>query len=217
MNPLTARIQCNALPSPDATSNKKSADQHDPLKSALVQEAAVIGTVPKKSPVLLSTPASVGRSLCQHRPADAFLYKVKISPTGAPDLPASAVGPVAPLLSLGPRTDAVLDRFNLGDELLPRLRLLVETVRDTRWEARLRQEPWNLPFEQASNLAVALSADLRGECSTIVTVFFFLSRLAQDLAYIGFRSRNSDSSPFCCSCLALQPCCLGCFLAACYG
>jgi hypothetical protein len=173
LNPLTAQIQCNALLYPEATSNKKSADQHDPSKSALVQEAAAISTMLKKIPALLSTPVSVGRSLCQRRPADAFLHKVKISPTGAPDLPASAVSPVAPLLSLGPRTDAVLDQFDLGDEFLPCLHILVETVRDTNWEARLCQKPWNLPFKQASNLALALSADLQSERSTIVTVLFF--------------------------------------------
>jgi hypothetical protein len=64
------------------------------------------------------------------------------------------------IISLGLHTDAALDRFHLEDSLIPQLRVLVTTVRSSKWEAELRQSVWGLTFEQAFTLANALKADI---------------------------------------------------------
>lgn len=66
-----------------------------------------------------------------------------------------------PIISLGPQTDAALDRFRLNDSLVPRLRGLTQTIRSSRWEEVLRTE-WGLTFEQAVTISGALRSDLSG-------------------------------------------------------
>jgi len=70
------------------------------------------------------------------------------------------------LVSIGPNTDAVLDRFKMNDDVLLRLRTLISTVRSSRWEAVLRSHQWNLPYKQAANLSRALNADTQGSMGT---------------------------------------------------
>ncbi|KAG6372660.1 hypothetical protein JVT61DRAFT_7412 [Boletus reticuloceps] len=120
MSPVSSHIACNAVQAPVSGVA---------AKSALVQEAVVLNTTPKKTST--SVPSAT-RAIRQRRPAEVFLLA----------------------------TSATLDRFNFGDELIPSLRKLVETTRDTRWEAKLHEAPWNLTFEQAFNLSRVLSADL---------------------------------------------------------
>jgi hypothetical protein len=79
-----------------------------------------------------------------------------------PEFGCDAINFSPPLISIGPNTDAALDRFKLGDELLPKLRVLVGIVRSSRWESVLRSQKWDLNYEQASILANALLADLQG-------------------------------------------------------
>jgi hypothetical protein len=67
------------------------------------------------------------------------------------------------IISFGPETDSVLDRFQLSDSLLPRLRVLTMTIRSSRWEAVLRADQWGLSYEQAVNLSGALLADIKHE------------------------------------------------------
>ncbi|KAG9310200.1 hypothetical protein JVU11DRAFT_9841 [Chiua virens] len=74
-------------------------------------------------------------------------------------LEATALSP-HPIISIGANTDAVLDRFGLSDQIIPRLRELVTSMRSSCWEATLRNTPWNLNYEQATNLQRALHADL---------------------------------------------------------
>ena len=57
-----------------------------------------------------------------------------------------------PLISIGPHTDAVLDRFKLGDETLLKLRILISTIHSSWWEENLRSPRWDLNYEQASKL-----------------------------------------------------------------
>jgi hypothetical protein len=75
----------------------------------------------------------------------------------------SAVEPatsnLCPIISLGPHTNAVLDRFGMSDQVILDLRELVATVHSSNWEAVLRSSPWNLNYEQAANLQTALHAD----------------------------------------------------------
>ena len=65
------------------------------------------------------------------------------------------------IIAFGPETDSILDRFELGDHLIPRLRVLTTTVRSSRWEAVLRTEEWGLNYEQAVKLSGALLADIK--------------------------------------------------------
>jgi hypothetical protein len=67
------------------------------------------------------------------------------------------------IVSLGPHTDIVLDRFNLNDTLVPRLRTLSTTVRSSKWEATLRSAQWGLSHDQAANLSSAMIADIKNE------------------------------------------------------
>lgn len=57
----------------------------------------------------------------------------------------------SPLISLGPHTDAVLDRFKMDNTILLRLHALVGSVRSSHWEAVLRSPKWDLMYEQAWN------------------------------------------------------------------
>ncbi|KAF8131400.1 hypothetical protein EV363DRAFT_1165026 [Boletus edulis] len=105
----------------------------------------------------------------QRRPAEAFLLSAD---TQAPTT--NAHGPSAPgsvLISIGPKTDATLDQFGLGDDLLPRLHVLVRTVRSSRWEATLRT--WDLSSDQATNLSCALRTDLMDPILLAAVVCFF--------------------------------------------
>ena len=130
----------------------------------------------KKVQVKISSPSTLRqRSIRQRRHADAFLYAAKenfLEPIPLV-LPAEMVPKGLALISIGPNTDAVLDRFNLGDELLPSLHSLASKVRSSRWAAALRSSPWNLSYEQASNLAGTLIADLRGNDFAITPVSLY--------------------------------------------
>lgn len=64
------------------------------------------------------------------------------------------------IISIGPNTDAVFDRFQLDDTLLPKLRALTNTVRSSKWESVLRSTKWGLDYEQASKLSSAMIADI---------------------------------------------------------
>jgi hypothetical protein len=67
------------------------------------------------------------------------------------------------IISIGPRTDAVFDRFHLDDSILPKLRRLTATVRSSKWEVALRSCEWELNNELAANLASAMIADITNE------------------------------------------------------
>ncbi|KAF8441340.1 hypothetical protein L210DRAFT_824634, partial [Boletus edulis BED1] len=132
-----------------------------------------VPSVPKTLPVPsakkvqsdISSPSTLRqRSTRQRRPAEAFLYEAAENfPEPIPlVLPTETEPKKLVLISIGPNTDAVLDRFNLGDEVLPTLHSLITRVRSSRWEVALRSSPWNLTYEQATNLAGALAADLKG-------------------------------------------------------
>jgi hypothetical protein len=69
----------------------------------------------------------------------------------------------AVLISIGPLTDDLFDRFNLDDSLLPQLHILTCTVRSGKWKGTLRRAPWALSEKQASALAGAMIADVKNE------------------------------------------------------
>jgi hypothetical protein len=79
------------------------------------------------------------------------------------------------IISIGPQTDAVLDRFKLDDKLIPRLRVLTRKVRNTQWESVLRTPQWGLSYEQASSLSRAMLADLKHDSPQTIQVGIFFS------------------------------------------
>jgi len=127
--------------------------RHSSLSSVI--EKSTVLTPSAKNMHPLSTPTSVHQcTVRQRRPADAFLYMAneKLAEPIPPVVPPDLLALHSPLISLGPNTDAVLDRFSLGDELLPRLHILVKTVRSSRWEAVLRVAPWNLTYNVSQSV-----------------------------------------------------------------
>ncbi|KAH7904465.1 hypothetical protein BJ138DRAFT_1106801 [Hygrophoropsis aurantiaca] len=107
----------------------------------------------------------------QRRPADAFQAgifvknSIALAPTVsskfASDSTHDRFPGGKPLISIGPHSDAIIDRFKMGDHTLPRLHELISTIQSSRWEAILRSARWDLSYEQAANLAKALKLDVR--------------------------------------------------------
>jgi hypothetical protein len=86
------------------------------------------------------------------------------------------------IISIGPQTNAVIDAFELRDEIIPHLRFLIRHTRSQLWEMELRKDYWQFTEEQAKIISCALIADV----STAVSCFIlFLIEL-----------RNHPSLPF---------------------
>jgi hypothetical protein len=64
------------------------------------------------------------------------------------------------IISLGENTDGALDDLNLDDKVIPQLRTLVASIRNTKWETELTSSEWGLSCQEASVLAKALNKDL---------------------------------------------------------
>jgi hypothetical protein len=67
------------------------------------------------------------------------------------------------IISIGPQTDSILDRFDLDNDLVPCLRVLTQTIHSGKWEATLRTSCFGLTYEQAPKLTNAMLNDIRGE------------------------------------------------------
>lgn len=75
------------------------------------------------------------------------------------DLTSGGIDCIA-IISLGEKTDGALDDLNLDDQVIPQLRSLVASVRNTKWEKMLTSSEWGLSPQEASFLAKALNEDL---------------------------------------------------------
>jgi hypothetical protein len=171
--PTGSRIQCSARPpkgfahdfkTHSTTKLKNSSGSHQ--QSSAVQHAVAlasgVSTVPDGSPKvrkrryadLFSLPKNLQDTTCNGpiERSSGFTY---------PDLPRKHAFDGSPIISIGPHTDAVLDRFKMSDEVILKLRALTSTVRSSHWEAVLRSKEWAFTFEQAANLVKALNADLQ--------------------------------------------------------
>lgn len=134
-----ARIKCSPRPTKQFARDLEVSDKS-------VSAAVQMGQALAKKGVSNTTSVSASPrkdNIRQRRHADAFLLNT---------------GP--PLLSIGPHTDAVLDRFGLDDKVLLKLHELISSVRSSRWEVALRSPKWDLTYEQAVNLSKALRSDL---------------------------------------------------------
>lgn len=156
-----ARIQCSAL-AHQAFANLQAPLQHS--DSAAIRRVAELAASPEKK-TANSMPKSEPHSQVRRRrrPADIFAESAPLVPANTQGRE-SVCDPVifGPLLiSIRPNTDAALDQLGLRDSVLPRLRILVGTVRSSRWEAMFRGPQWDLGYEQAATLSNALFADLQ--------------------------------------------------------
>ena len=69
--------------------------------------------------------------------ADEVTKVLKEVTSGMSSAVEPATSNLCPIISLGPNTDTVLNRFDLSDQVIPRLHELVATVRSSRWEVTL--------------------------------------------------------------------------------
>ena len=119
------------------------------------------------------------------------------------------------LISIGPNTNAVLNRFKMSDGVLPQLRTLISTVHSSRWEAVLRSPQWNLTYEQAVNLSRALNADTQGSVGArlekvsknIFTTSSLVLNTAPVLVWTIFLQVPCESDQLCLSGLVHSLCC----------
>lgn len=133
--------------------------QHDlqaNVKSNMVSSSAV----QKGRSMALTNSNTLPNRIQQCWPANAFLAKGPMTP--GLDMQE------APLISLGPHTDAILDRFKMDDAVLLRLHRLVRSVCSSCWEAVLRSPKWDLTYEQASNLARAIQLCSMKPCQSLL-------------------------------------------------
>jgi hypothetical protein len=80
--------------------------------------------------------------------------------TSVPQPDGPARGLTHAIISIGSNSDAVIDRFGLGDGVILQLHTLMTTVRSSKWEEKLRTAEWGLSFEQAVSLSNGLLLDL---------------------------------------------------------
>lgn len=165
------QIQCSGHPIASFQRELSSASK---IQSASVSAAIRAGATQALATNEASSPHTQVR---RRRPADAFLIKRKADVALEPMLcqvPVAemdkALNSGPPLMSIGAHTNAIIDRFKLGDEILLKLRHLISTVRSSRWEENLRSPKWKLDFEQASKLTGALHADLQVATPVILRV-----------------------------------------------
>ncbi|KAG6903647.1 hypothetical protein DXG01_016043, partial [Tephrocybe rancida] len=64
------------------------------------------------------------------------------------------------VISIGSATDAVLDRFHLLAKEIPKLRLLMQTERSSKWAEAMRGSEFAYSYEIASLMSEALKADV---------------------------------------------------------
>lgn len=161
--PTGAHIHCSARPSKQFQHDLQVNLEPKTLPSSAVREGRVIALANKDAATSTSE-----NKIRHRRNADVFLLNGLKVP--GPETEIEAPSLMAPLISIGPRTDAIIDRFKMDDTVLLRLHQLVGSVRSSRWEAVLRSSKWNLTYEEASNLTNALLADIQG--TTAITKVF---------------------------------------------
>lgn len=146
------RIQCLGYPKESFERELSSTPSSSPA-SATIRHAT--------SSAFNSHPTTQATSPCarvlRRRPAEAFL--TNRSMVLLQNTEPIILGP--PLISIGPHTDAILDRFKLGDKTLLKLHILMTTIHSSQWEENLCSPRWDLNYEKVSKLNWALPADLK--------------------------------------------------------
>jgi hypothetical protein len=66
------------------------------------------------------------------------------------------------IISIGPKTDCILDLLELGDQIIPHLRHLIRTTRSGNWVIELQKKEWGLTGRRdAQMISEALLADVK--------------------------------------------------------
>ena len=76
------------------------------------------------------------------------------------------------IISIGPETDGIIDRFRFPNSFITRLRHMVWTVRSSCWLQTLQAPEWGLGQEEAESLFNALLRDLGGTDGSKVIVIY---------------------------------------------
>lgn len=63
------------------------------------------------------------------------------------------------IISVGPETDQVLGYHGIDDDIIPRLRVLSQTVKSSHWKFKLRDPRYKLTTDQAVDIAQAMMND----------------------------------------------------------
>ncbi|KAG2155232.1 uncharacterized protein EDB93DRAFT_1101805 [Suillus bovinus] len=148
-----SRIHCSVRPPQQFQHDLQANAQSNTATSSAVQEGRAMALLDSDMP-----PNKIRR----RRPANTFFTKGLMVPGTEIQEMRAPTSFTPPLISLGPHTDAVLDRFKMDDMMLLRLHAFIRSIRSSHWEAVLRSPKWDLTYEQASNLARALLVDLQG-------------------------------------------------------
>jgi hypothetical protein len=64
-------------------------------------------------------------------------------------------------MSIGPRTDRILDLLEISDRIVPCLQYLVCTTRSGNWSAEMQKQGWSLSRKEALMISDALLEDLK--------------------------------------------------------
>ncbi|KAG1884168.1 hypothetical protein F4604DRAFT_1920019 [Suillus subluteus] len=152
-----ACIHCSACPSRQFKHDLQVDLKSKTPPSSAVREGREMALANKgTTPCVNASPRE--NKICRHRHADTFFSDGLKVPGPEIEAPSS----VAPLISIGPHTDAIIDRFKMDDTVLLRLHQLIRSVCSSRWEAVLHSPEWNLTYEEVSKLTHALIADIQG-------------------------------------------------------
>lgn len=63
------------------------------------------------------------------------------------------------IVTIGPKTDGVLDKYGLPDALIPCLCDMVGTIHSNHWAQVLQSPEWGLGYEEVLRLSKALLVD----------------------------------------------------------
>lgn len=80
------------------------------------------------------------------------------------------------IITIGPRTDAIIDKLRLPHSFIPDLRNMTCTIRSSSWIKTLQSAEWGLDYEQAVMLSRALLADIKADSLKVRTLTTLILR-----------------------------------------
>ena len=85
------------------------------------------------------------------------------------------------IITIGPRTDAIIDNLRLPHSFIPDLQNMTCTIRSSSWIKTLQSAEWGLDYEQALTLSRALLADIKADSLKVRTLTILVPWLMQHL------------------------------------
>jgi hypothetical protein len=99
---------------------------------------------------------------CSNRFHQSFQPRQRPAPSGLTGRIFKSPRDEAPhgaLISIGSKTDSVLDELNLPDQIIPHLRYLIRFKRSQNWASELENDTWGFSSQEATCLAKAMIGD----------------------------------------------------------